>query len=403
MRKVRIAVISVAAVAVLALAADAPWPRTRAPSSPSRTPGTVTRIVASAGGRRRRHRPRVDRGPGRDDDQRRRQLPGRRWEPSRRRSALSHSAARCCRSRATSSSPRRAPSRPHHRRPARAACRRSRRSCSFSRQPARRSTCPPTSCRRRCDRWLARSEHAHLLPRAAGHPGRQRAARRSGRSSSAPTCRSPASSAPSAPPAWIGLWTPWQAGNGQTNPAGTIASASIILPGLVTLKGKRVNGRVTLQGTASQGGFVAPFRVSVWGAIGQGGASPAQERGRERHRGLQADAAQIGEADRLPVPSHRRRGGEHRRPTRRISARAVFSSLPAPVLELHDQRVHGQVEARDRSLRPTSGVTARRRRGATRRPFGFLTISPQLPSTLPDAPRNEIQTELSDRPTRRAA
>jgi hypothetical protein len=74
--------------------------------------------------------------------------------------------------------------------------------------------------------------------------------------------------------AWIGLWTPWQAGNGQTNPAGTIASASVVLPGRVTLKGKRVRGRVTLAGTASQGIFVAPFRVSVWGATGKAALRP---------------------------------------------------------------------------------------------------------------------------------
>jgi hypothetical protein len=74
--------------------------------------------------------------------------------------------------------------------------------------------------------------------------------------------------------AWVALWTPWQAGNGQVNAAGTTASASVVLPGLVTLKGKRTAGRITLQGTASQGGFVAPFRVSVWGAVGKAALRP---------------------------------------------------------------------------------------------------------------------------------
>jgi hypothetical protein len=74
--------------------------------------------------------------------------------------------------------------------------------------------------------------------------------------------------------AWVAFWTPWQAGNGQTNPAGTVASPSLVLPGTITLTGKRVAKRVTLTGKASQSGFVGAFRVAVWGAAGKAALRP---------------------------------------------------------------------------------------------------------------------------------
>ncbi len=178
--------------------------------------------------------------------------------------------------------------------------------------------------------------------------------------------------------AWVGLWTPWQAGNGQTNPAGTVASVSLILPGLVTLKGKRVNGRVTLQGTASQSGLAAPVRVSVWGAVGKATLRP-----------LKSVVTNSAGVYKLTLLKSAKQTVFQSRVTetelvsqRRPREGFLHSRLlehPGPLLERDDQWVHGQVEARDRSLSPV----VRCRRGAARRPFGFLTISPHLPSTLP--------------------
>ena len=76
---------------------------------------------------------------------------------------------------------------------------------------------------RRGDR--ARSGQDRVLPRPAGHPGRPPAARRSARSSSAPKLTlNGGRSAPSRPASSSTFWTPWQAGNGQINAAGTVAS-----------------------------------------------------------------------------------------------------------------------------------------------------------------------------------
>jgi hypothetical protein len=73
---------------------------------------------------------------------------------------------------------------------------------------------------------------------------------------------------------WIGFWTPWQAGNGQINAAGTVASVSLIGPGAVTLKGKRVAGRVTLTGKVTQLGEGFSERVQIWGAAGKAALRP---------------------------------------------------------------------------------------------------------------------------------
>lgn len=70
---------------------------------------------------------------------------------------------------------------------------------------------------------------------------------------------------------WIGFWTPWQAGTGQVNTAGTVASVDAILPAGVTLKGKRVNGRVTLTGKVTLAGEGIDNAVQIWGAVGKTG------------------------------------------------------------------------------------------------------------------------------------
>jgi hypothetical protein len=70
---------------------------------------------------------------------------------------------------------------------------------------------------------------------------------------------------------WIAYWTPWQAGNGQINTAGTVASVNAILPASVTLKGKRVKGRVTLTGKFSLAGEGIGSTVQIWAAVGKTG------------------------------------------------------------------------------------------------------------------------------------
>jgi hypothetical protein len=79
---------------------------------------------------------------------------------------------------------------------------------------------------------------------------------------------------PATEAAWVGFWTPWQAGIGQINAAGTVASVSLVEPGAVTLRGRRVAGRVVLTGTVSQGGDGFEERVQIWGAVGRSAFKP---------------------------------------------------------------------------------------------------------------------------------
>jgi hypothetical protein len=67
--------------------------------------------------------------------------------------------------------------------------------------------------------------------------------------------------------AWVALWTPWQAGNGQVNAAGTVASPAAIAPGAVTLKGRKAAGRKVLSGLVTQGGTGFANQVTIWGAV----------------------------------------------------------------------------------------------------------------------------------------
>lgn len=69
--------------------------------------------------------------------------------------------------------------------------------------------------------------------------------------------------------AWVGFWTPWQAGNGQVNAAGTVASPAVIAPGGLTLAGRKVRGQKRLSGRVTQAGAGVAARVSVYGAVGR--------------------------------------------------------------------------------------------------------------------------------------
>lgn len=79
---------------------------------------------------------------------------------------------------------------------------------------------------------------------------------------------------PVAQGAWVGFWTPWQAGNGQVNAAGTVASPAVIAPGAITLAGKKVKGRTTLAGRLTQGGTGVINRIQIWGAVGKAALKP---------------------------------------------------------------------------------------------------------------------------------
>ncbi len=70
--------------------------------------------------------------------------------------------------------------------------------------------------------------------------------------------------------AWIAFWTPWQAGNGQVNTAGTVVSPAAIAPGAVTVKAKKAGLGAVVSGTVTQGGQGRPSAVvAIWGAKGK--------------------------------------------------------------------------------------------------------------------------------------
>jgi hypothetical protein len=67
--------------------------------------------------------------------------------------------------------------------------------------------------------------------------------------------------------AWIAIWTPWQAGTGQINAAGTVASPAAIAPGALTLKGRKAAGRKVLSGRITQAAVGFANRITIWGAV----------------------------------------------------------------------------------------------------------------------------------------
>ena len=69
--------------------------------------------------------------------------------------------------------------------------------------------------------------------------------------------------------AWVGFWTPWQAGNGQINATGTVASPAAIAPGGLTLTGRKVRSQKRLAGRVTQGGAGVATRVSIFAAAGR--------------------------------------------------------------------------------------------------------------------------------------
>ena len=74
--------------------------------------------------------------------------------------------------------------------------------------------------------------------------------------------------------AWVGFWTPWQAGAGQVNAAGTVLSPAVIAPGAITLAGRKAAGRKALSGRLTQGGTGVVNRIQIWGAVGKAAFKP---------------------------------------------------------------------------------------------------------------------------------
>ena len=263
--------------------------------------------------------------------------PARRSARRRRRSARSSSAGRCCRSPATSSSRRpgavtpatqaaRAPRAP----------RRRRRCCSSCRRRGRRSTCRPTSSRRAAPSG-ARLGAARVLPPAAGHPRRPGGATFGAKFLSADLTLTGVFG-PVVQGAWVAFWTPWQAGDGQINAAGTVASPAAIAPGGLTLTGRKVRGVKRLAGRVTQAGAGVATRVTI---LGRGAAHRGSPSSRQRERRVHLRRPEDVEGDDVPGARRSSRAGTPRglQPVRRARR---------PVREPDGERLH-----RDVAERPT--------------------------------------------------
>jgi hypothetical protein len=79
--------------------------------------------------------------------------------------------------------------------------------------------------------------------------------------------------------AWVAFWTPWQAGNGQINAAGSVASPAVIAPGGLTLNGRKVRGAKRLTGRVTQAGAGVATRVTILGGGKRIATVPANANG----------------------------------------------------------------------------------------------------------------------------
>ena len=73
---------------------------------------------------------------------------------------------------------------------------------------------------------------------------------------------------------WMSLWTPWTPLTGVVNLPGTVAAPSILGASAVSLKGKRVKGKVTLVGVLATAGSGFAGPVKIWGAAGKAALKP---------------------------------------------------------------------------------------------------------------------------------
>ncbi len=140
--------------------------------------------------------------------------------------------------------------------------------------------------------------------------------------------------------AWVAFWTPWQAGNGQINAAGTVASPAAIAPGGLTLTGRKVRGAKRLAGRVTQAGAGVATRVSIFGAAGRAALRRIAVVSAKRERHLHVRRAADVEGDEVPGPRGRR-GPDLRRGLQRSSARS-----PRPVRERDRERLQRDVAER---------------------------------------------------------
>jgi hypothetical protein len=68
---------------------------------------------------------------------------------------------------------------------------------------------------------------------------------------------------PVAQGAWVGFWTPWNAGVGTVNAAASVASPAAIAPGGITLAGRKVKGVKRLSGRVTQAGAGVATKVTI--------------------------------------------------------------------------------------------------------------------------------------------
>ena len=140
--------------------------------------------------------------------------------------------------------------------------------------------------------------------------------------------------------AWVAFWTPWQAGNGQINPAGTVASPAAIAPGGLTMTGRKVRGTKRLAGRVTQAGAGVASRVSIFGAAG-----------RATLRRIAVVSAKANGAFTYAVPRRSRATTFQARVAvdEPRSCRAVcsqFACARRPVRERHRERLHRHVAER---------------------------------------------------------
>ncbi len=74
---------------------------------------------------------------------------------------------------------------------------------------------------------------------------------------------------PVATGAWIAIWTPYTAGNGQVNPAASVATPAAIAPAAITAATKKVGKvKTRVTGTVTQAGQpLAGQRVELWAGL----------------------------------------------------------------------------------------------------------------------------------------
>jgi hypothetical protein len=73
---------------------------------------------------------------------------------------------------------------------------------------------------------------------------------------------------PVATGAWIAVWTPWQAGNGQINAAGTVVSPAAVAQAALTVKAAKLKKGAKVTGKITQGDTPLPSqKVTVWGGL----------------------------------------------------------------------------------------------------------------------------------------